>query len=296
MFVSKNDLASVKSYFQKKLPNLSSSEINLMVKYLTIKRLRINETDFLVNQPFLFSESDLLFFRDAVKRMQNNEPFQHILGEVEFYNLLLKCDSRALIPRPETEELVDWIVSSFNASDKLQIADLCAGSGCIALALISSLVKSQVVAVELSQDAIDLMRENATQTNGSIDIEKMDVLSDDFSRFEKDSFDCWVSNPPYIPLEEKNRMDANVLDYEPDMALFVENDNALMFYERIAKLATTYLKSSGYLFFEIHEDLAKETIALLEELNFVNIELRKDLQGKDRMIKAQKLSSQNESE
>ncbi|HIP32309.1 MAG TPA: peptide chain release factor N(5)-glutamine methyltransferase [Crocinitomicaceae bacterium] len=293
----KNDLEAVKSFFKEKIPGYSSSEINIMVKFLTIKRLNINESDYLIQQPFLFSESDLLFFRDAVKRMQKNEPFQHVLGEVEFYGLLLNSDKRALIPRPETEELVDWIVNSFDRTEELKIADLCSGSGCIALVLKSIFVESEVNAIELSEDAIELIQENCKKTELQLIIDEADVLAEDaFSQFQKNSFDCWVSNPPYIPNKDKETMHENVLDFEPDMALFVEDDDVLIFYERITKQANLFLKPNGLLFFEIHEDLAEETVSILKSHNFVNIELRKDLQGKDRMIKAQKLSSQNESE
>ena len=297
MFVSKNNLESVKAYFQERLPSFSNSEINLMVKYLTIKRLEINESDYMIQQPFLFSESDLLFFRSAVKRLLQNEPFQHILGEVEFYGLELISDNRALIPRPETEELVDWVINTYSAQGNVEILDLCAGSGCIALAVKSVLDKSNLVAAELSQSAIDLIEENCLKTNLKIDVKKMDVLlENEYSDFEINSFDCWISNPPYIPESDKLKMHSNVLDFEPGMALFVENDNALIFYRKIAEQATKFLKENGFLFFEIHEELANQTISVLDEYDFVNIELRKDLQGKDRMIRAQKVSSQNESE
>lgn len=297
MFVSKNNLESVKAYFQEKLPDSSSSEVNLMVKYLTIKRLNINESDYMIQQPFLFSESDLLFFRSAVKRLLQNEPFQHVLGEVEFYGLELISDNRALIPRPETEELVDWIVKSFALKRDIKVLDLCTGSGCIALAVKSVLGDSEVVAAELSEDAIGLIEENCLKTNLEISVKKMNVLlENEYSDFKKNSFDCWISNPPYIPESDKLKMHSNVLGFEPGMALFVENDNALIFYRKIAEQARGFLKENGFLFFEIHEDFADETISVLEEYDFVNIELRKDLQGKDRMIRAQKVSSQNESE
>ncbi len=292
----KNDLEAVKSFFQENMTGYSSTEINLMVKYLVIKRLNINESDYLIQQPFLFSGSDLLFFRDAVKRMQKNEPFQHVLGEVEFYGLLLNSDKRALIPRPETEELVDWVVNSFDRNDLLKMADLCSGSGCIALALKSVFAKSEVNAIEFSKEAIELIQENCRKTELQLIINEIDVLEKGpFSQFQKNSFDCWVSNPPYIPTKDKAIMHANVLEFEPEMALFVEDNDALIFYERISKQANLFLKPNGLLFFEIHEDLAEETVSILKSNNFVNIELRKDLQGKDRMIKAQKLSSQNES-
>tara|TARA_R110002072_G_scaffold301400_1_gene481031 strand:- start:29692 stop:30585 length:894 start_codon:yes stop_codon:yes gene_type:complete len=297
MFVENNSLESVKKYFQKKLPENSISEVNLMVKYLTIKRLRIDESNYIIEQPFLFSESDLLFFKDSVKRLQNDEPFQYVLGEVEFYGLLLNIDSRALIPRPETEELVDWVVHSLENKDEVIVMDLCSGSGCIALGVKSVLSSVKVISSELSSDALALIDKNSEKTKLEIDIQQLDVLDENaFSAYPKNSFDCWVSNPPYIPMKDKVEMAVNVLEFEPEMALFVENDNPFIFYEKIAEQAVAYLREGGLLFFEIHEAYATDILSILKRLNFVNIELRKDLQGKDRMIKAQRLSSQNESE
>ena len=297
MFVAKNDLTSLKQYFSKKLPDFSSSEINSIVKQLVVKRLDMDESDYLFSSSLLFSESDLLYFRSAVKRLEENEPFQHVLGEVEFYGLILKSDARALVPRPETEELVDWVVNDFRDQSKLRFVDLCAGSGCIALGLKDNFKTSEVTAIELSNDAISLIKENVLKTELSIDVIEADVLElNNLSTFEKASFDCWVSNPPYIPNKDKKMMHQNVLDFEPGMALFVENDLPLIFYSEISKSAQVYLAEYGWLYFEIHESYGEEMVSLLKSIGFVNIELRKDLQGRDRMIKAQKVSSPNESE
>ena len=296
MFVEKNDIASVKKYFANKLNNFSSSEINSMVKQLVIKRLGIDESDYIFSNSLLFSESDLLYFRSVIKRLEKNEPFQHILGEVEFYGLILKVDGRALVPRPETEELVDWVINDYQDQSKVSIMDLCSGSGCIAFSLKSVLNDSKIIALELSKEAIALMKENRLSSILSIDIQEADVLnSDSFLNFDKGSFDCWVSNPPYIPNKDKALMHQNVLDFEPEMALFVEDEFPLVFYTEIAKNANEYLKFGGSLYFEVHESYGNEMIALLKDGGFVNIELRKDLQGRDRMIKAQKVSSPNES-
>jgi len=218
-----------------------------------------------------------------------------VLGEVEFYGLILKSDGRALVPRPETEELVDWVVNECLGESNLNIMDLCAGSGCIAFGLKSVLKDVKVIAVELSKKAITLIEENKMETKLSIDILEADVLKrDSFLQFEKASFDCWVSNPPYIPNKDKAMIHQNVLDFEPGMALFVEDELPLVFYTEIAKNANEYLKEGGHLFFEIHESYGPEMVSLLDNIGFVNIELRKDLQGRDRMIKAQNVSSPNE--
>ncbi|MFT6982320.1 MAG: release factor glutamine methyltransferase [Crocinitomicaceae bacterium] len=298
MFVQANSLKEIKRYFNSELSILyTESELKLIIKELTIKRLDISSVDYLLLSEKRLSESDLLFYHDALKRLRNQEPFQYILGEVWFYDLNLKIDSRALIPRPETEELVDWIKTDLKNLSQPTMMDLCSGSGCIALALKSLMPESNCSAAEYSEDALSLLRENAKRTNLSLDISKMDVLNeDDYSYLAPNSFDCWVSNPPYIPTREKSLMAPNVLKHEPLMALFVTDEDPLVFYRVIAEKALVYLKKGGALYFEINENLTASMLALLEGLGFVNIEVRKDLQGKDRMMKAQTVSSHHESE
>ena len=296
MFVQANSLEEIKRYFNSELSNLyTESEVKLIIKELTIKRLNISPVDFVLVLRERLSESDLLFYHDALKRLRKQEPFQYILGEVWFYDLNLKIDSRALIPRPETEELVDWIKTDLKNHSQPTIMDLCSGSGCIALALKSLMLESNCSAAEYSEDALSLLRENTKRTNLSLDISKMDVLNeDDYSYLAPNSFDCWVSNPPYIPTREKSLMAPNVLKHEPLMALFVADEDPLIFYRVIAEKALVYLKKEGVLYFEINENLTVSILTLLEGLGFVNIEVRKDLQGKDRMMKAQTVSSHHE--
>jgi len=297
MFVSSNRLSDIKSYYHSKLSSLfSENEINLMVKHLSIKKLNLSGFDYLNSTPILLSESDLLYFNFALKRLLKNEPFQYVLGDVEFYGLELNCDQRALIPRPETEELVDWVLETLDKQSFLEIADLCSGSGCIALALKSKLPNSEIIAAEISEDAIALIEENCLKTKLRVIPAIMDVLdAQSYSNFDENSFDCWVSNPPYIPVKDKALMADNVLNFEPHIALFVEDDDPLIFYREIAVQAKKYLKNNAYLFFEIHENLSDETVHLLNQIGFVNIELRKDLQGKARMIRAQNVISSHES-
>lgn len=293
MFVSSNRLSDIKSYYSSKLSSLfSESEINLMIKYLSLKRLGLSNSDYLSSSNILLSESDLLYFNFALKRLLKNEPFQYILGDVEFYGLELNCDARALIPRPETEELVDWVLGSIERNKSFKIMDLCSGSGCIALGMKSKLPNAEIIAAELSEDAIALIEENSLKTNLSIVPIKMDVLNvGDYSNFEKESFDCWISNPPYIPNKEKGLMEQNVLDFEPHLALFVNDNDPLVFYQAIAMQAKKYLKSGGHLYFEINENYGEEMRKMLLDLGFLNIELRKDLQGKARMMRAQNVIS-----
>ena len=297
MFVQGNALKDLKVYFSTKLSDkFSRSELNLMIKLIVVKRLNISDSDYLIGDNLRFSESDLLYVRDVVKRLLNDEPFQYILGEVEFYGVLMKIDKRALIPRPETEELVDWVISSVDDTADLKIMDLCSGSGCIAFALKSVLKSAEVFALELSEKANELIEENAAFTGLALNQYQIDVLAErEFTNFKESSFDRWVSNPPYIPEDDKSLMAENVLAHEPHIALFVENSDPLIFYREIAVKAKHFLKQEGLIFFEIHEELGKDVVELLHSLGFVNIELRKDLQGRDRMIRAQNVNSQHES-
>lgn len=296
MFVQENTLEGIRSYFHRSLTDqFSDSEIKLMLKVFVMKRMNLSDTDYLLAQDVRFSESDLLYFRSCVKRLQANEPFQYLVGSTEFYGLELLSDKRALIPRPETEELVDWIVESLERKESLNIIDICAGSGCIALALKSVLQDAKVEAWELSDDALALIKDNVKYTNLEIHPLKMDALSQSYPA-PNDHYEVIVSNPPYIPNSDRARMHANVLEFEPEMALFVEDGDPFIFYRRIAEEAMNLLKDKGYLYFEIHEDYGDEMIELLSSCGFVNIELRKDLQGRSRMIRGQRVSSRHEQE
>ena len=283
MFVADNRVASAKHYFFEELADLfSNSECKSMWSSVLSTYFGWTPSDILLKRDERFSESDLLRIRSVVKRLQANEPFQYIMGEVYFADLNLKIDQRALIPRPETEELIALILQldlPFGS-----ILDLCTGSGCIALALQHKLPKAKVVGVDLSIEAIALARENALQTKLDVDFVSEDVLQWQ----PVQTFDLLVSNPPYIPEQEAQLMAANVLDFEPHMALFVPDHDPLLFYKRIVAIAQVSLQSKGYLALEIHEDLAAQTLALLQTDAFENQRIYRDLQGKERMILAQK--------
>lgn len=291
MFVSSNSVSEIKVYFKKQLsPMFSDSEIKQISKHAITTRMNLSQADLILADDMRLSESDLLYFRSIVKRLQANEPIQYIFGDTEFYGLTMKCDTRALIPRPETEELVAWILEDFKknySTEVLQVLDMCTGSGCIALALKSQLKNASVLAIDWSQEALDLSKENSQALKLDLDIQKLDALSDfNYWNLTPDSFDIWVSNPPYIPLNEKSLMESNVLDYEPDMALFVADDSALVFYENIGKAARLYLKSGGALYYELNENYADESKQLMEQIGFISVEIKVDLQGKKRMLKA----------
>ena len=286
MFVSDNSVLAVKKYFQKELSGLfGDREIKQIIKLAVVHRFHLDDNQFILANDLRVSESDLLFFRSVVKRLQKDEPIQYILGRTLFYHLQLKIDSRALIPRPETEELVDWVIETLG-NRNLSILDLCSGSGCIALALKSFFKNSEIVGLDISDDAVSLARENAIETELNVDFQRVDVLNDHLEDFR--DYHVWISNPPYIPIKERSQMQNNVLHYEPGIALFVEDEDPILFYRLIGEKAMLNLNPMGYLFLEIHELFDVEVVSFLESIGFVNIQLRKDLQGKARMIRAQK--------
>jgi len=288
MFVQANTLGDIYHYFQDKLSHkYSINEIKLMVKEMSIKKLNIKEDELILKDDIKLSESDLLYYRSVLKRIEKDEPFAYVLGSKHFSGLDIPVDNRVLIPRPETEELVDWITSAESLGKNQIVLDLCSGSGCISFALKSAFPDVSVIAVEYSKDAVDLIQSSRKLLDIDIEVLHTDVLSDSMaSLWQPHSIGCIVANPPYVLESDRENMSSNVLDFEPDMALFVNDDSPFVFYEAIGRHAKVLLMPGSSVYFEIHEDLAYDLVRLLESLGLVNIEVRKDLQGKDRMIRA----------
>jgi release factor glutamine methyltransferase len=283
MFVADNLLATAKKYFFNELGSaFSPSECKQMWLVLLEKRFGWSPAEQMLQMETRVSESDLLYFRSAVKRLHAQEPFQFVVGDTLFAGLVLKTDQRALIPRPETEELIELI--SKQDREFSSILDLCTGTGCIALALQNEFPNAKVRGLDLSSDAIALAQENALQTQLNVAFEVADV----FHWKSNATFDLIVSNPPYIPSQEKAQMQPNVLNFEPHMALFVPDNDPLVFYKQIIEIAQNCLLAEGFIALEIHENFALETQALIEGAQFKNVQIHRDLQGKQRMILAQK--------
>lgn len=218
-----------------------------------------------------------------IARLRRFEPIQYILGETEFYGLSFVVDENVLIPRPETEELVELIISENNIENP-HILDIGTGSGCIAISLRKSINKSVVEAWDFSESALTIANNNAKLNKVEVSFKKIDVLNDIIPDTD---FDVIVSNPPYVLDSEKIEMNLNVLDYEPHSALFVPDSTPLLFYARIADIAKKQLKNLGRLYFEINQKMGQATIVMLEEKGFSNIKLKKDISGNDRIIEAQ---------
>jgi len=219
------------------------------------------------------------------ERLLQKEPIQYVLGMADFYGLKLKVNPNVLIPRPETESLVYWIMQTCGKENDFKILDIGTGSGCIPITLKKERPNLQTKGIDISPTAIQIAKENAEKYNLDIPFQVMDVLNHEAIN-SLDKFDVIVSNPPYISHEEKKLMPDWVLDYEPHLALFVEDEDTLLFYKKIAELALLKLNPNGYLFFESNEFYAKAVKEILEKMGFTNVEIQQDLMGKDRMVRA----------
>ena len=283
MFVKNNLIATCKTYFFEELNTMYSLiAIQQMWRQLICERFNWDATEFLLNNNYALSESDLLYVREFVKRLQSDEPFQYIIGKTNFFGLTILCNPSALIPRPETEELIKWITESVSPNS---ILDVGTGSGCISLALKDFFSHSEIEAWDISKMALNLAKKNSTNLNLPITLRQVDVLNITNC---SSKFDVIVSNPPYISITESSSLERNVVDFEPHTALFVNDDDPLMFYKKIGDLAWKSLNANGYLFFETHHLFHQQLANEMTERGFINIELRKDLQGMDRFLKAQK--------
>lgn len=281
------------------------------IAYLTLeKTLQKSKLQLLTDSNYTIpnpQKNDLL---DIVTQLKTHRPIQYILGEVCFYDMLLKVSPAVLIPRPETEELVEWIVNSEVRNQKRQVRsdksgsrskfqqsnnqtirrsflDIGTGSGCIALALKKSLPHTQVTAIDLSAEALDIARQNAKHLNLTVQFAEQDILKEK-NWANHPMYALIVSNPPYISFAEKNNLHKNVTAHEPHTALFVEDNDPLLFYKKIADFALLKLQPNGSLFFELNADFAQATLSMLQKKGFVQTELKKDISGKWRMLKGVK--------
>lgn len=245
---------------------------------------KLRQIDLALNHELVFTEDDFVMWDALLKQLKKEVPIQYLLGKTHFYGLDFEVNENVLIPRPETEELVEWIInenSGTSKSKKIKILDIGTGSGCIAVTLAKNLPSATVYAIDVSKKAIEIAKKNAANNNVEVVFMLKNVLE---LEILKSDYDIIVSNPPYIRNLEKQEIRKNVLDYEPHLALFVEDDDALIFYRQIASLARKNLSDNGRIYFEINQYLGIETVDLLEKMGFKEIELRKDIYDNDRMI------------
>ena len=273
-----------KYFIKSELKDLySPDEISSLTRLILEKEFAIPFADILACKFNHLSDAEMQKLTEIVGKLKNSEPIQYILGESDFFGLAFYVNGSVLIPRPETEELVQWVLES--AENKpIKILDIGTGSGCIAVTLAKKLPSAEVHAWDISEDALEVARRNAERNGVKVIFSKRDMLLEPVS---DEKFDIIVSNPPYVTEVEKTEMQENVLNFEPHLALFVPDDNALVFYEKIADFALTNLNKDGKLFFEINRAKGADIAHLLEEKGFTNIELRKDISGNERMVMAE---------
>ena len=266
----------------------SSNEVRQIHREIFKKMFGFNSADLMLQGHYRLTESELLHVREFVKKLQNDVPLQYVIGHTEFCELKILCDERALIPRPETEELVWKILDLFQANHPApKILDICTGTGCIALALKNKLEKAVVFALDLSSDALNLAQKNADELEIDVSFMHGDALNlSESTTLTQEKWTVIVSNPPYIPHSEKSTMANNVLNFEPHIALFVDGLDPLIFYKQIAIFAIENLEEHGVLAFELHENLASQTAEICSHLGFSSVEIFEDLQGKQRMLLA----------
>lgn len=276
------NLQELKQYFGRELDqHYPITEWETFYQWLVEERLGLDRMGINLQRELQVAEEDLGYFERAIRRLQAHEPIQYILGYTEFYGLKLQVNSHTLIARPETEDLVNWIGNDWRGKDGC-ILDLGTGSGCIALALAKELPQMTVAGLDRSAAALMVARANASNLELKVDFFEADIRTVSLVR----KYDVLVSNPPYVRELERAHMKPNVLEHEPELALFVSNEDPLFFYRYLGQLGLQSLAPNGALYLEINEYLGKETVSLLRELGYQQVELRPDLFGKDRMIKA----------
>lgn len=272
-----NKLVNIIPKFLSEINNFSRREVESFA-YLSIEKiLGYSKSDCIIHSKQELSNNNIISFENIINDIKQNIPIQYILGEAHFYDLKFKVNSSTLIPRGETEELVQYIL----LHDFISVLEIGTGSGCIAVSIAKN-SNAKITAIDNSIGALEIAKSNAVLNSVEINFQLRDVFN--FSDIKK--YDLIVSNPPYVLESEKKLMDKNVLDYEPHNALFVSDDDPLAYYKEIAKIATNNLNKNGLLFFEINEKYSNQIIELLSNLNFVDIELKKDINGRDRIIKS----------
>ncbi|MBT8317301.1 MAG: peptide chain release factor N(5)-glutamine methyltransferase, partial [Lutibacter sp.] len=273
-----------KTHFFLELSNgYPTTEIQSFFNILIQFKLNLSRVELALQPSLELNTSELDFFQQALTDLKKQIPIQYITGETEFYGLHFNVNSNVLIPRPETEELIDWIIKDYKKTENIKILDIGTGSGCIAISLAKNLPNAKIYALDISSEALKTAELNAEMNQVEIQFIEADILTlNDVSN----KFDIIVSNPPYVREMEKDKMHNNVLKNEPYRALFVPDEDPLLFYRPIAKLAKNSLTTKGLLYLEINQFLGEAVKELLEESGFSEIELRKDIFGNHRMIRA----------
>ena len=261
------------------------SEALALAKMLLVEVFGFSTLELYGGKDKEFSEKHRSVLNEMIRRLQKNEPIQYIIGIESFFGLTFEVNPNVLIPRPETQELVSWIIEDYQSDESIRILDIGTGSGCIPISLAKQLSKAEVESWDISEGALEVASRNCERNGVKVLLRQKDILK---AAPEGDLYDVIVSNPPYITNKEKVGMESNVLDWEPSLALFVPDEDPLLFYRKIAQLGCDMLKERGSLYSEINRAYGEETILMLKELGYAQIELKKDSWGNDRMIKAKR--------
>jgi len=281
---------TIKEYYRHYLRKLQTiydlDEASVMAGWVFENKAGLKRSDILKDPELILDTDTIEKLNYTLQRLMQHEPVQYVLGETWFCNLKLKVNKHVLIPRPETEELVEWIIEDIKIESNerhISIIDIGTGSGCIAIALKKKLPTANIMAIDLSKEALVTAKENAIDNDAKIDFIQLDFL-DESSWEALPKFDILVSNPPYIPVNEKEKLDKNVTLFEPHNALFVPDNSPLLFYEKIALFAKQHLKEEGKIYAETHEEFANATAHAFSK-QFEQVALKQDFFGKNRMIK-----------
>jgi len=276
-----------KDFWDALSPIYGDREARSITKMVLEKELELSSNKLSFERYRLVTQPQQQNLHTILKRLLKHEPVQYVLGEAYFFGLWFKVNEHVLIPRPETEELVEWAVAlaQEKKGENLQILDIGTGTGCIPITLAKSMPQAHIEGCDVSLEALDVAKENNRELKTEVSFYKLDILND---ALPDSSYDMIVSNPPYIGQSEKESLAPNVLNFEPHLALFAPQDDALIFYKTIAHKALTSLKPNGILLFEINAAKGAEVFGLLTNLGYRNVELKNDLSGKERMVKGMK--------
>lgn len=284
MEVRSNRIGDIRSHYRRKLmATFTEKEADSLLFLILMEYTSLTKAGIIAFHEQTVSESTLLKIHFCVKDLLKQKPIQYVLGKTEFFGLPFIVNSKVLIPRPETEELVDWVIQDCKLKKDLKIIDLGTGSGCIAITLKKSLPSSEITAIDVSDFALEVAAANADLNSASIQFERFDLL--DLDNWKRDTvYDVIVSNPPYVRQQEKLEMKKNVLDYEPDIALFVDDADPLVYYRAIIGFANKYLVEGGGLYCEINQYLHEEVENLFNDSGFEYVNLKKDFKNNFRFL------------
>jgi release factor glutamine methyltransferase len=292
MEIHSNLLTDVIKFYKKELADIyTESELQNITNWVFEKQLKLRSAEIISNQSIRVNQSDLIILEQMCYKLKEHQPIQYVLGEAEFYRLKLKVNKSVLIPRPETEELVDLIIQKHKNQKELNILDIGTGSGCIPISIKKNIPNATVYGLDVSEGALEIAKYNSGQNKAEVHFFKADVLSHTISELilnqtKNRKIDIIISNPPYVLQSEKEGLENRVKNFEPHLALFVDNTDPILFYRKIIALAKKTLSGTGLLYFECHTYYAFAVYQLLIENNFKNVILHKDLAGLDRFVSA----------